>query len=299
MAKKYDEKFQAIYDDCLQTGLGGDMKFVEEFFSFLRRKTSLLNTVESTKEITIVARKHSKHLRKKRKEAQEAKKAAKMKKPAKDDTVPFKRAALESGGAKVEEIIEEEDAKVTEIPEENGDDESDGPPPEGNGGSTDKYRWTQTLKELSVFIKLPKGTRSRQLDVKFEPTNLFVGIKGAEPILNGALCKRIKVSASTWMYEQEDDYELLTLELVKVEGMSWWEGVMVGDPAINTRKIVPENSKLQDLDGDTRSTVEKMMFDQRQKQMNLPTSDDMKKQDVLKKFMAMHPEMDFSKAKIS
>jgi hypothetical protein len=140
----------------------------------------------------------------------------------------------------------------------------------------------------------------------------------------------------------------LTLFLTKDNGMEWWAAVAEGEPAIDVTRvsahpavaagrtasgtctpphpphpqIEPESSKLGDLDGETRVTVEKMMFDQRQRARGLPTADELKKQvrapmawkvggggvrthggwprvaqEMMAKFMAAHPEMDFSKAK--
>ncbi|CAG8439817.1 12099_t:CDS:2 [Ambispora leptoticha] len=158
------------------------------------------------------------------------------------------------------------------------------------------YRWKQTLQDVDVTIPVTPGTRGRDLNVVIKRKHLTVGLKGKPPIIDGELCKEVKVDDSTWTLDSQKE---INIHLEKVHGTEWWRNVIATDPAIDTTKIQPENSKLSDLDGETRAMVEKMMFDQRQKQLGKETSEEIQKKAMLEKFKAQHPELDLSNAKIS
>lgn len=159
------------------------------------------------------------------------------------------------------------------------------------------YQWTQALDHVHLTLPLEPDTRARSLDVSIKRGSLRVAKKDGDKavLLQGDFPYEVKVDDSTWSVE---DAKLLSVHLDKSHSSQWWPHVFTHDPKIDTTKLVPENSKLSDLDGETRAMVEKMMHDNRAKQLGQPTSDELKHQEILQKFQAQHPEMDFSQAKI-
>ncbi|EGO53074.1 nuclear movement protein nudC [Neurospora tetrasperma FGSC 2508] len=161
------------------------------------------------------------------------------------------------------------------------------------------YKWTQTIGDVDITILVPGNLKGKDMVVEIKKQSLTAGIKGQEPVIKGDLPHPILLDDSTWtLSPAPDGQKALEIHLEKHNKLEWWPHVVISAPKIDVSKIVPENSKLSDLEGETRAMVEKMMYDQRQKEMGLPTSDEQKKMDILKKFQEQHPEMDFSNAKI-
>jgi len=168
-----------------------------------------------------------------------------------------------------------------------------------NGANLENYQWGQTLEDVEIRIPFQVNgrLRGRDIDCKLTKNKLKIGLRNGPCIIDGTLWKSIKEEESTWAVDPNTN--IVTVSIEKINQMEWWGAVCQGDLEINTRRASPESSKLSDLDEDTRPMVEKMMYDQRQKEMGKPTSEEQKKQDMLKEFMKAHPEMDFSKAKFS
>jgi hypothetical protein len=63
---------------------------------------------------------------------------------------------------------------------------------------------------------------------------------------------------------------------------TWWESVVKGDPRIDTQQV-DSTCKLDEYDAETQGAIRKIMFDQKQKAMGLPTSEEIGQQELMDK----------------
>ncbi|WFD43582.1 hypothetical protein MPSI1_002245 [Malassezia psittaci] len=110
------------------------------------------------------------------------------------------------------------------------------------------YRWTQALDHVEVVVPVPEGTRGKQVQLTLQRTFLRLEVLG-NTLVEGQLSKPIRPDECTWTI---DDGQVLNLHLEKANPNEWWAHVLTHDPPIDTTKIKPEDSKLSDLDGETR-----------------------------------------------
>ena len=151
-----------------------------------------------------------------------------------------------------------------------------------NGAKTQKYNWSQSVQNVDVQIALPKGTKSKMLDVKIQAKHLYVAIKGEkEPILDGELCEKVKVDDSFWNVE---DNEFLNINFEKA-GEAIWKSILVGDEEIDT-KTVDNSKRIDEFDLETQGHLQKVMYEQERKRMGLPTTDEEKQQKLMAEIMA-------------
>ena len=301
-------KFDGIILKMIEDSKGYE-GFFDLVFSALRRKTDFFShTTVAEKIIAETGKKHiiqymkEKGEKEKKEKVVETRKEKRRKKQAELDE-KRKKAEEElrkqrAAEAQSEETLEEKNKNMPEF-EVNGKPK----PNDQNGGETEKYSWGQTLEQVDVTVKVEKDVRAKDLIVEIKTGSVKIAKKdGSHVYLEGEWFEKIDAEETFWTLETGSNCKNLVMNITKMPNQDkWWDTVIKGDWTIDTSKVNPEPSKLSDLDGEMRGEVEKMMFDMRQKQMGKPSSDELKKREMLEKVMKANPNLkfDLSNAKFS
>jgi hypothetical protein len=146
--------------------------------------------------------------------------------------------------------------------------------PVGNGGSTERYKWTQTTEECSVLIGIPSELRAKDLSVTIKATSVVVRTKKPLPgesevrtFLHGDLTNKAVPDESTWTLEGG----VMVIQLYK-QVKNFWKTVVQGDDEIDTT-LVDSRRRINEYDESTQAQIRKIMFDQNQARKGLPVSD--------------------------
>jgi hypothetical protein len=148
--------------------------------------------------------------------------------------------------------------------------------PDGNGGSTERYKWTQTIDECTVLIGIPEGLKGKDMAVSISTNSISVKSKKPLPgeetshtFVEGELVEKIRADESTWSLE--GGVLVLTLDKLK---KTFWATVIDGDEKIDT-DLIDSRRHISEYDGSTQAQIRKIMFDQNQTRKGLQTSDEM------------------------
>lgn len=152
--------------------------------------------------------------------------------------------------------------------------------PIGNGGSTSRYVWTQTLEEVTVHCPIPTGTRAKELTVKIDAHSISIkrkdGNHASFPPLEGMFFARIRPDECTWTIESSDESQSMTtlqLTLDKIQ-KTWWDIVLSGDNPLIDTTMVDSSRHIETYDERTQAQIRRIIHDQRQERLGLgPPSD--------------------------
>merc|ERR1719336_2662164 len=145
-----------------------------------------------------------------------------------------------------------------------------------NGAITEKYHWSQSLREVTLEVEIPEECRAKDIQVDVTATRLCIKFKG-KTMLEGKLHEKVTVEETLWHLD-ENKQVVISLEKQRE---TWWKCVLEGDQEIDTTKVESTRS-MEEYDGETQGAIRKIMFDQNQKIQGKATSDQIRTADIMK-----------------
>ena len=151
----------------------------------------------------------------------------------------------------------------------------------------------KTLADVTIQVPMPAGTRARDIECAIGKGHLRLALKGQAAVIdadfpcdarNGQeIWEKVRAEECYWNLQagKGEAPPFVTVYLEK-ERESWWKSAVDGSSEIDTTKV-DSTRQVHDYDDETQGAIRKIMFDQDQKRKGLPTSDELKNEDMLQK----------------
>jgi len=150
-----------------------------------------------------------------------------------------------------------------------------------NGAVFENYCWSQTIGDIDITVKVPENVKSKDLKVTILTGRISVKIKD-EALLEGELCQKCKHNDAVWSLDQNK----LQIHLDKCREI-WWDCLVKSEDRLDLSKV-DCSRPFEELPEEAQVKIEELGWNQERKRLGLPTSDEMAKQELLKK--AWHAE---------
>ncbi|GJQ72453.1 hypothetical protein Trydic_g3528 [Trypoxylus dichotomus] len=131
-----------------------------------------------------------------------------------------------------------------------------------NGAVYNNYSWSQSISEVDVIVKVPPNITTKSLTVTILTQRVLVKLKNDNSIIL-------------------EDKEKLEIHLEKVCEM-WWNCFLQNEPKLDITKL-DCSRPFEDLPDEAQAKIQELTWNQERKRLGLPTSDEIKMHEKLKK----------------
>lgn len=143
-----------------------------------------------------------------------------------------------------------------------------------NGRKTDKYSWSQSIKELDVYVAVHEDVKTKK-QIKVEINMNFIRVvtgvgTNSEVSIDWKLSHPIIKDESYWSLHPGESI-FLSLQKAKER---WWDHLFEGEEPIDRTKIEAVRP-MEDLEEEEQVKIQELVWNQEQKLKGLPTSDEL------------------------
>lgn len=145
-----------------------------------------------------------------------------------------------------------------------------------NGAVYGNYCWSQTIVDVDITLKVPENVTSKDLKVTILTNRISIKIKDGI-LLEGELCQKCKHNDAMWSLDKTK----LQIHLDKCREM-WWDCLVTAENRLDLSKL-DCSRPFEDLPEEAQAKIEELGWNQERKRLGLPTSDELEKQELLKR----------------